>query len=464
MSRFLFLLALCTGCSQATTQVQAPDTDIDTPAPQCAKVLPAPHLLPNVNPEHKQPGFWISRGPDPDKVILSADEIRELNRRAENLAKAPGLGSRFDIVGGTVDMELIVRRMSEGLTKHRQRATEGSRVGPDASAPAEPFFDAVDAIQTTFEPATDLHVAFEMTPVRCHPSAEPLYEYAGDVDFDLFLCFNLHPGELYREVSRHPEGWTLIRSGYAFGWVRQPQLGPVVSQEQGQRMLGDPQFVVVTQDRVPVWNTENRTDQRLAVDMGLRLPLLAQEVDGLVQVLAPSSTGLAPGWIDARHLSFGYLPMTRRNVIDHAFSRHDDAFGWAGAGGDRDCSRYLMDLFALFGLHLPRNSYWQSQAGSFAVATEGMDAAARRAALDQAVGQGVAFLFMPGHIMMLLGRDGDRYYSIHQFSGYRIGCAPGRDIKMAVDRVAVTTLELGEGSSRRSFFDRFTSIVVLGHR
>jgi hypothetical protein len=34
---------------------------------------------------------------------------------------------------------------------------------------------------------------------------------------------------------------------------------------------------------------------------------------------------------------------------------------------------------------------------------------------------------------------------------------------MAVDRVSVTTLRLGEGSARRSFVDRISRMAVFGH-
>jgi hypothetical protein len=86
----------------------------------------------------------------------------------------------------------------------------------------------------------------------------------------------------------------------------------------------------------------------------------------------------------------------------------------------------------------------------------------RRRTLDHALSQGVPLIFMPGHIMLLLGRDGDDYLAIHQFSGYRVGCREGEDTKMVVDRLSVTTLALGEGSERRSFMERFTRVSVFG--
>ena len=239
-------------------------------------------------------------------------------------------------------------------------------------------------------------------------------------------------------------------------------LGPELTSESTARYLDTDPFVVVVNDRTPVWATQERRRQLASVRVGLRLPLLEEERAGLVRVLSPSTDGLSEGYVDAESVHVGYLPMTRRHVITHAFRQLDDSFGWAGAGGDRDCSRFLMDLFSLFGLHLPRNSFYQSRTGSYTIDTAEMSDTERRRTFDHALSQGIPLLFMPGHIMLLLGRDGDDYIAIHQFSGYRVGCRPGEDTKMSVDRVSVTTLRLGEGSERRSFMERITRVSVYG--
>ena len=78
-------------------------------------------------------------------------------------------------------------------------------------------------------------------------------------------------------------------------------------------------------------------------------------------------------------------------------------------------------------------------------------------------------LHFPGHIMLYLGRDaGGRPYAIHSFSEYVEPCdaegdegEPLETIRR-VDRVAVSDLSLGEGSSRDDFLARVTQVVVLG--
>jgi hypothetical protein len=455
----LLLVAAAPACSPPPSAVRD-----ERPGPeQCPQVLPAPHVLPGTRPEHRDPGTWISRLPDPDALVLTAAEIDELNLRALRLSREPaGLGARFALLDGPADPAAIVRSMQEGVERHRALATEGHRFASGGGPPDTAFFERIERIQRAFEPARSFHVVAALTDLRCHPAAGGLYEAPGDVDFDLLLCSVLRPGEVVRVISRHAEGWVLVRSAYVEGWIGPGDLGPEITDEAAASYLGSQRFVVVTDDRAPIWATEERRHLMATARVGLRLPLLGDERAGMVRVMAPSSDGLREGFVEADAVHEGYLPLTRRLLFTHAFRRLDDTFGWAGAAGDRDCSAFLLDLFALFGLQLPRNSQYQSLSGSFAIDTSRMSEAEKVRAFEHALGRGVALVFMPGHIMLLLGRDGGEYFAIHQFSGYRVACRPGHDVKMAVDRVSVTTLRLGEGSERRSFIDRISRVAVFG--
>ena len=55
-------------------------------------------------------------------------------------------------------------------------------------------------------------------------------------------------------------------------------------------------------------------------------------------------------------VSVGYLPYTRRNIVAQAFKLLGDRHGWSGQNESRDASGLSMDVFASFGIRLPRNS------------------------------------------------------------------------------------------------------------
>jgi cell wall-associated NlpC family hydrolase len=50
---------------------------------------------------------------------------------------------------------------------------------------------------------------------------------------------------------------------------------------------------------------------------------------------------------------------TGRNILELAFSRLGDSYGWGNIDGKRDCSAYIKDIYRCFGFELPRNSWAQ---------------------------------------------------------------------------------------------------------
>lgn len=166
-------------------------------------------------------------------------------------------------------------------------------------------------------------------------------------------------------------------------------------------------------------------------------------------------------------------PLTRRALFTAAFEYLGTPYGWGGEGGGRDCSRFLMDLFAGFGVDLPRFSANQAQAGSFSIDVSGVPSEAERGLLiDAAARRGVVLLHFPGHIMLYLGRnEAGAPMALHAFAEYLAPCDAGAqaadpqgDVEtlFEVDQVTVSDLELGRGSSRTAFIERLTRITVVG--
>ena len=71
-------------------------------------------------------------------------------------------------------------------------------------------------------------------------------------------------------------------------------------------------------------------------------------------------------------------------------------------------------------------------------------------------------LYLPGHIMLFVGAEGERLYALHQLSGYLERCPGGGETMVRVNRAAVTSLELGRGTRRRAFIQRITRLVIIG--
>ncbi|MFW6050145.1 MAG: NlpC/P60 family protein [Myxococcota bacterium] len=380
----------------------------DRPA-DCPATEPAPRPLPGVEPEHRTAGYWLSRAAeaygDPDAVLMDAPAVARHNR-ALRLAERDGrpLG-RADLLAPP-DAEAVNASVHERLTYLQEKLATGTYVGPDGEPLPKKAFAA-------FEPPDEvplspsLHRAQTDLALRCGPLEGGFYKPTPDLAFNRNACSTIRKGEPVQVLADWPGEMQLVRSSYALGWVL---------------------------DDVPL-------SPRLKGD----------EAEAAVRPAA--------------------RPLTRRAVLETAFELLDTSYGWGGHGGGRDCSRYLLDVFERLGVELPRHSGRQARAGTFAVEVSDIESEEEKLrVIEAAARKGVVLLHFPGHIMLYLGRTEDgRPMALHSFSEYLEPCErtegpDGRPLETLkrVDRVAVSDLELGRGSSRTAFIERITRVVVLG--
>ncbi|MGB1700975.1 MAG: NlpC/P60 family protein, partial [Nannocystaceae bacterium] len=171
---------------------------------------------------------------------------------------------------------------------------------------------------------------------------------------------------------------------------------------------------------------------------------------------------LAPTPFDRRQFHEGPLPLTKRHVIELAFSQLHAPYGWGGYLGNRDCSRFLHDILASFDILMARNSAAQSTMGAHNIGLEGMSDAEKLSTIEELNTDNLVLLYMPGHIMLYLGNDGADHFALSSLSEYLRPCDDGGAQTVRLDRVEVTPLELGRGTSRTSFVERMTTAVVFG--
>jgi hypothetical protein len=124
----------------------------------------------------------------------------------------------------------------------------------------------------------------------------------------------------------------------------------------------------------------------------------------------------------------------------------------------------VLDVLRSFGLHLPRTSTQQSKSGGYTIEVPPeTNETERLGLLDEAARRGVVLLHFPGHIAVYLGRDKSGVPRLlHSFAEYLAPCEGGGETLFEVERVSVSDLNLGKGSSRRSFLERMTRLTVFG--
>ena len=419
----------------------------------CPKQVLRPQRAPEVSPRHRALKTWLSKLDAPasgDAILLDPQAVEALNRR--NRSHPEGFRDLED--PGVVDEATTQRELEERVRWLSERVASGEfREGAPGSFQAA--LERVRNSRALAEPTR--HLIHREAALYCLPSTEGLYTDPPDLDFDRNRCSGLHPGEAGIVSRRSPDGqWLYFRSAHSVGWLQPEVLSPALSPEAFHDYL---------RHRPRVYRLEEDLDHEPTLRSGSCFPLLREDGEE-ASVRIPSSE--APGFRslelpsdDARwHL--GPLPFTRKVVWKMALAALDQPYGWGGTGGHRDCSRFLYDLFSLFDIELARNSAQQSGLGSRTLELEGLSEQGKRERIQEAARAGIVLLYMPGHIMLYLGEDGGRLYAVSSLSEYLVPCPGGPDTVHRLDRVAVTTLDLGRGTKRRSFIERLTRLTVFG--
>ena len=439
------------------------------PPDPCPAAGPGPAHLPDVTPEQETLAYWLEvlgARYDLDTPLLTAAEVDRLNRAARTRPHGPA-GRIEDDLRTPVSAAALQKMVNDRVSWMRSQATEGKHLEPDGSR-MQPERIAAFAVPTGWAPGTSrLRVALGLIALRCGPRIDPVLGTSKDPNFDRNACSAAHAQELVEDFGPFGPGLRLVRTRYALGWIADTApLSPPLSDADARTLLN-------------AGHLQAQGDTVLVGDDGARFTL----PDGRFVAAEPTSGGAASSrlvFADATGLHRGNIPaslrptdrpLTRKAVLEEAFRWLNAPYGWGGQGGGRDCSRYLLDLFAVFGIELPRHSAHQPQVASFVVDVSGVKAERDRLALlDAAAKQGVVLMHFPGHIMLYLGRDRDgRPMAIHSFAEYLVPCPAevvtankAHETLLTVNRVTVSDLELGRGSSRTAFIERLTHIAVLG--
>jgi hypothetical protein len=460
-------LAACGGSTPPEVPHLPPPAGLDE-APSCAGPVDAAHPLPGIGQEELTLPYWLAAseraGLDLDEPLLDARQI-DAHRLAGDDAALPFTRSALAVEPRRAEVERAVR---ERHTVLRERLERGLYVRDDGTTPDAETMAVLDGTAPTG--ALVHRVTTEPVLLRCGPLAMPLRSApaAGaelDRSFDRNACSMVERQELVQVLGGEESGMFLVRTRYALGWLDAAAAATL------SPALDDPSLV-------RAWSSGPRGRARTSLRVVSSEATIELTPDVLVpidpaderRVLFATTSGVRRSEpLDAGSLEHTRRPLTRRAFLTEAFRHLGEPYGWGGTGGGLDCSELVMDVLSTFDLDLPRHSADQAEAGSFSLAIpQDLPDEARLTLLDRALEQGVVLAHFPGHILIYLGRGADGApRALHAFAEYLEPCAhgeaePAAERLVRVNRVAVSDLELGRGTSRRAFIERLTRIVVLG--
>jgi hypothetical protein len=305
-----------------------------------------------------------------------------------------------------------------------------------------------DYPQGGFPAVTVKRIDFRVLPTRERQLSSPRHLGKG-YPFDNLQESSAPPGTpvLVSHCSRDGK-WLLTETSYALGWV--PATDVAAVDPEFMRSWESGRYAVITRDKVPV--LDEKGILRFRAPLGAVFPKAGEDArDTWILTAVRDGRGnalLKRGRVPKGAAADKPLPLTPRRAAKLAAELIGEPYGWGGLDGKRDCSALVRDLFAPFGLWLPRNSREQAEAGRF-ISFRGLPPAEKEALI---VSRGVPWrtlLWMPGHIMLYIGVHRGQPLIFHSFWSITTRDAAGNKGRVVVGRAAVTTLHPGRELSVR---------------
>ncbi|MFC1490875.1 SH3 domain-containing protein [Candidatus Latescibacterota bacterium] len=459
-SVLLLCMIMCTGCVEVFQKIPG----FQRISGGMQLLVPGEEPIPGVPAEADFADFWARKHPDPDGLIMTPEEIDIFN------SKNPEYGiSIADITEMSEKAEgANIRKYLNDYAKYLNDS-EFFITGkiPLEKAELERIIALMDTTSVPEVITLRFGVLLNRTMGREWPTHIPLMNEENDNEFDYGVTASLDTGTPVALLHTSKDGrWSFVKSPWFMTWIPSSAIAFGDIETVKEFVLPEHRLVAVG-DRISVYYSPEEKAAMSSIQMGSYLPLRTVGNE-FCEVLVP---GRAENGTLAAHIgyvrrssdvSIGYLPYTARNVYRQCFTLFGRRYGWGGMYGDRDCSRYVMDVFKCFNIRLPRNSTAQARASEAVISLEEMDRDIRLEFIGKLPG-GISLLRMSGHIMIYLGDIDGEPYAISDLWAWREPSGRGTDIAHRVARVAVTDLMLGKGTKKGSYIDRLTNIAILGN-
>ena len=439
---------------------------LGTPSAASASIA----AIPGLDRAMLSPAFWIARQPAADAVVLDAAQIEALNgrmRREDASIHAPlELPDHLD--------RQTVRSWIEAVSKRptQPRFTTEGRID-DAAFGVWTDALALDGIPA--QVALRFGLVVRRADLRAFPTATRVFSEPGDTDIDRFQEDALFPGAPVAIVHVSRDGhWLFVEGERYRAWIRASLVAigsrAAVADFAARAARGP---IITGATARTVFTPEAPEVSDVQLEMGVRLP--RADVDG-----ATALHGQMPGFgrvieLPVREhdgaLSFSpalvpaaadvaddALPYTRATLIRQAFKFLGERYGWGHGYNARDCSGFVSEIYRSVGILLPRNTGAQATSPALDridVAPD-MSRDQRMQLLREAdVGD---LVFIPGHVMMVIGHVDGEPWVIHDTAGMSVRTAGGAAAPLPLNGVVVSPVTPMLAGDRASVVDRMTAI------
>jgi cell wall-associated NlpC family hydrolase len=446
ISMLLCCLGLLWGCAAR----DLPENTGLRPQPRLAHMRDAEDLrrLPQDLMVYAQQG-------DKAGLLLSSQEQARQDARFDRIFFSPWQQS-----GASVTAKALEARFGNGPRGFTENAQPWTREDWDRMRRNA----QLDSYPAVTQPAIAIrHSSMRELPTARARMIRPL-PFDRDNPFDRFQYSSLFLGAPLYAAHISADGlWYFVESPLASGWVPVEDVALVDADFMARYRNG--RYVAIIQDDLPLVTEEGVIGR---THVGAVYPLHRKD-SRTVQALAPIRG--AQGRAVIAVAAFGPdqarvkpLPLNPAWLARVGNQMMGQPYGWGGLYEWRDCSSTLRDLFAPFGIWLPRNSAAQGKSGSV-IPLEGLDNADKERLIKTSGVPFMSLLWMRGHIMLYLGQYRGESVVFHNIWGLRVVEEGNDDARHVLGRAVASSLRMGRElpalKNGATLLDRLGAMVTL---
>lgn len=311
-------------------------------------------------------------------------------------------------------------------------------------------------------------ISLSYLDLRNFPTNKPVFRNphkAGEgFPFDYMQNSGIHANEpLFVSHLSRDGNWAYVFTAYATGWVDKRGISfledKVVKhwQEARQIELIDEYYSIKDLDDNFVFRSR----------VGMRLALISVEKDHYIALAITAGKDNTASYkkvkIPLDIAKEGKLVLNTTNMQRITSLMLKSNYGWGGLYEERDCSSTLRDLYAPFGIWLPRNSSQQSKVGKVISLKDLSKEEKEKAIIERAV-PFETLLYKPGHILLYLGTYQGKISVLHNAWGIKT-IHNGVEGRRIIGKTIISSLEIGketEGyNSEKSILVGLSSMNIL---
>lgn len=291
-------------------------------------------------------------------------------------------------------------------------------------------------------------ITVDNTDFRVLPTAKPHFYSFDHVDgypFDNFQNSGIAVNTpIYISHVSKDKAWYLAESSFAFGWI--PARSVATVDQDFIKTWEAGRYAVVIKDKIPAYDENGVFLFKLP--LGSLFPAVGEGADGIRMLAAVADTkGMAVVRnvvISKEMAALKPMKLNAANMTRLTNELINEPYGWGGMYQNRDCSSMVRDLFAPFGLWLPRNSGDQAKKSGVFIDLANLSRQEKETLIMKRGIPYLTLIWRPGHIMLYMGEHGGKALVFHNLWSIRTRDLLGRKGKKVVGHAAITTLRPGK--------------------